>query len=264
MPFDAKWLAVIVVLVVAVPYVLGPLLILSSFKLKSPTRIVLLDPQGLKLPRDVKQYLQPVCAQLGELGFEPVAYFCLPDLVPNAKSISVLLQNDDTADAAMTNCIYSDVVGTRTIMKTKYVEFVSRFRDGVVLQTNNSRELSAFRDEPECHTVKFWAAQDEAELYRRHLEIGKLLSRAPRTLRHVEEFRGDIKEYLQAAVIDEAADYQVEIGLLRRVADGYRPTVKGAFLLTWQELWPWKAIRRTAKRREAQRWLAEIGTDDAE
>lgn len=252
-------LLMILAVLVAIPYVAGPLLVLGTFHLRCPTRIVYFDADALSIPADVSQYLTPAGEQLERLGFRPVAHFCLPDLVPNVKSINALFVNDATAEGAMINCIYATVPGQHTTIRTKYAEFVTRFRDGVCLQTSNSSQIGAFRAPPDDHTVQFWDVQEIAELHRRHRLIGRLLSSAKPWPRLVEEFHEDVEEYLQKAVLEEPADYQVQVGILRKVSDGYRPTLKGAFLLTWQELWPLKLLRKQARLREARRWLSEIG-----
>ena len=251
----------IVILMIAAgilfPFIGGPLLILATFKLKSPTRIVYFQPGTMALPLDVKQFVVPACRQLVRLGFRPVAYFKLPNLVSNAESINVLLINEATSEGAMVNCLYADaLIGT---IKTKYVEFYTRFRDGVTVQTNNSKQLSAFTNAPDEHTIQFWDTQDVGELYRRHVAISKALGTGPRRNRLAEEFRDDVGDYLQEAVVREPADYQVELGLLQRVKGGYTTTLKGAVLFTWKEMWPWKLFRKAARRSEARRWLDEIG-----
>ena len=254
------WFYLVILVLILLPYIGGPLLILSTFKFRFPTRIVFFDPDTIALPRDVAEFVEPAREKLIALGFRPEAYFCLPDVIANVKSISVLLVNTGTNEGAMVSCIYAETVGISTLIKTKYVEFITRFRDGVCVQTSNSPELGAFRHEPNDHTIQFWDLHDVAELYRRHQRISERLSAAPRKLRIVDEFRNDVEQYLQTAVLQEPLEYQVQVGLFRQVPDGYRPTLKGALVLTWQELWPWKYIRKQARLREARRWLEEIGS----
>ena len=85
----------------ALPYLFGPLLIHRTFLFRCPARIVYFDADSLSLPADVSSFLLPACGTLTELGFRSIAHFCLPDVVPNAKSINVLLVNEATAEAAM-------------------------------------------------------------------------------------------------------------------------------------------------------------------
>ena len=50
----------------------------------------------------------------------------------------------------------------------------------------------------------------------------------------------------------------VKTGYLARSAFGYRGTLKGAMLMTWKELWPFKGIRQARMRRIAQQVLDEF------
>jgi len=48
-------------------------------------------------------------------------------------------------------------------------------------------------------------------------------------------------------------------GYLRLTSNGYfRPTLKGAFLMVWRELWPWKMIRRHQRDRVASELLEDL------
>ena len=60
-----------------------------------------------------------------------------------------------------------------------------------------------------------------------------------------------------AQVMVETYDRQVQIGWLYRdaAAGAYRPTWKGAFLMTWGQLWPMKAIREAGLRARERRIL---------
>ncbi|MBL8848062.1 MAG: hypothetical protein JNG89_00170 [Planctomycetaceae bacterium] len=247
-----------VLVLVGLLYVGGPMAMLAMFKFRCPARILFFAKSEISLPGDVAAYMDPLSAELEELGFEPVSYFCLPDVVSGAKSISVLFSNTAAGEGAIVNCIYADSLGGMSL-KDKHVEFVTRFRDGMCVQTNNGNQLSAFTAPPEDHTVQYPDVEDVAELYRRHRKICDRLTTAPRRFRLAEEFHNDIEQYIQIAVIREPIEYQVSRGLFRPAAEGYRLTVLGAFRMTWQELFPWKFIRIQRRDANARRWLAEIG-----
>jgi len=193
-----------------------------------------------------------------ELGFEPSGYFTLPGALSNVKTINLLMMNRRTIDSAIVNCIYVEE-GNGYSLRNRHLEFVTRFRDGVCVQTNNSGELGSFASPPGDHTVQYWDVRDAAELYRRHQRIAEHLSTSTRWLRLVDEFGRDVQAYVSRAVLLEPLDYQVKVGRLRRVADGYVATPWGAYLMAWQLQFPWQNIRRQRARRNAQRWLAKIG-----
>ena len=78
-------------------------------------------------------------------------------------------------------------------------------------------------------------------------------------LRLDEEFRGDAIAYLQSDMIEEL-ERAVGFHYLRLDARAgiYRPTLKGAFLMTWREMWPIKAIRLVQQARRERQLLTEL------
>src|SRR5262245_32887030 len=168
-----EWLAVVVAVGAIVVYVLGPLLLLANYRMSFPPEIVYFDAKSPKLPAEIAGFLGPAREEVVELGFRPVTHFCLPNAVTNVQSFSVMLVNDETLDGAMISCIYgrSDSAAGTNLNKVHYLEFITRFRDGVCLQTTNSPVVGAFRKKPDDHTVHFWDVRHPAELYRLHQQI---------------------------------------------------------------------------------------------
>jgi hypothetical protein len=73
------------------------------------------------------------------------------------------------------------------------------------------------------------------------------------------EFRGDAAASAAATMVEELED-AARAGYMALSPDGetYRPTWKGAFLMTWKQLWPAKGILRAARDRTARRLIAEL------
>jgi len=59
-------------------------------------------------------------------------------------------------------------------------------------------------------------------------------------------------------LLEETFRDQAGTGYLSERSDGFRPTIKGAWTMAWQELWPVKGIRRWREKRRAERLLAEL------
>lgn len=242
---------------VALTYGGLPLLLYFVFRLKSPTTVLLFQPEALQLPKEVLAYVVPAGKQLKGLGFQPIAHFCLPDLVQNAKSISAMWVNAETLEAALVNCIFAQGGGVE--VKNFHVEFVTRFRDGSCVMTNNTAELSAFCSPSNHYTIKFWDIQDVNRLHRLHGLLCHQLGHAPKKLTVAEDYHGDVESYINQEVIRVPAEYQVERGRFRRVPEGYAMTVFGAFLMGWQEVWPFKLLRRQKAWHTSRNWLAKLG-----
>ena len=77
-------------------------------------------------------------------------------------------------------------------------------------------------------------------------------------LRVDEEFQGNAKEFLRQVVLVECFEDQIATGYLQTADVGWRPTVYGALLMTWKELWPFKSIRTAALHRRGRLLEADL------
>ena len=246
-------------LVVVVPYVLGPILIFTIQRFRVPPHIVPLDPVTDPLPPEARQYFSEVFTALTREGFELAGTMGLLDVVPNVQCILALYVQRRTGDQAMSTLIVAKASGA-PMLKSRYVEFVTRFDDGTVVQTNNSSELSAFQKLPNEHTAKFWEIQDVRRLYHLHRLLLPRFSRSSRPVLLLDrDFGGDVVAYVSKIALEDSFAQQVPTGYLRHCPQGFAPTIKGAVLMTWRELWPCKAIRRARCLRSANALLAEVG-----
>lgn len=113
-------------------------------------------------------------------------------------------------------------------------------------------------------TTKFWRIRDIRRLYCLHQRLSdRFRQRGQPTLRMDTEFGGDAVQYIAKAVLEETFRDQVGRGYLAEGPNGFRPTIKGAWLMTWQELWPVKGLRRWRERQRAERLLVELEAEPA-
>ena len=248
----------LVLCVLLVPYVLGPILVYFTLRFRMPPTVVAVDPRVHPLPAEARNYLSEAYRELTADGFDLVGTMFLPDLVPNVKTLFAIYANRTASDMAMSAIIVAQG-GLSGELKTSYVEFVRRYDDGVVVQTNNSAELGSFKRMPGEFTTKFWQIRDIRRLYRLHQRLSdRFRQRGQPTFRMDAEFRGDAVQYIAKAVLEETFRDQVGTGYLSEGPSGFRPTIKGAWIMAWQELWPVKALRRWREKRHAERLLVEL------
>ena len=140
----------------------------------------------------------------------------LPDLTPNALTLFALYANRTSADMAMSALIVAQS-GVGPALRTNYVEFVRGFDDEVVVQTNNSSELSAFKRLPNEFTTKFWKIRDIHQLYQLHrLLADRFRQRGRPVLRLYTQFGGDAMRYVSEAVLQETFRNQVAPAISRK------------------------------------------------
>lgn len=261
---EYSWILIFVAATLALPYLVGPFLIRRNVTHPLEPDLVPFPPDLPSLPNDVAATFSAATRQLGAVGFEVLSGFGLPRQMPNVKAVVLLFANRATKDMAMATAIYGEAADGSTL-QTHYVEIASVFRDETVVQTNNCDQLSAFRARPPVHTTQFPQVADAARLFRLHAALCRRF--APAALKAMpldEEFGGDAQAYLAAALREEL-DRQIPTGYMERdeAAGIYRPTVKGAFLMTWGELFPFKQIRRLRRDRQARELLAELEAEGA-
>lgn len=240
-------------LIIAAVYFLGlPLVIYFTQRMKAHPRLQLIDP--MSFPDQVRDYLARVSNELVAQGFTVAAYIMMPDPAPNIQNYLVMFINRETGDKAMATAIFANANGI-TQLGTRYVEFNTRYEDGRCFDTMNSSTLGAFQKRPQDAKTQLPNVQDAVILYRIHQFI---LRKAPGGQKMGYE-PAETLDYLQRILV-ESYDEQVKFGRLffDRNADTYRPTFKGAYLMTWGLLWPMTAFRKARMHREARRVLSEF------
>jgi len=257
------WLNILIgiaLCVLLIPYLLGPILIFLTVRFRIPPKVVHVDPQVHPLSAEARTYLGEAFDALSADGFKFHGAILLPDVLPNVQTLFAMYTNHATADTAMSAIIVAQG-GMGEELKTKYVEFVRAYDDKVVVQTNNSSELNAFKTLPEEFTTKFWEVTDIRRLYRLHRNLSDHFRQRGQPVNRLEtEHGGDIVRFVAEVVLEETFRDQVGTGYLAEEASGFRPTLKGAWIMAWKELWPIKSIRRYREKSRANRLLSEMET----
>ena len=256
--FDS-WLGIAVGILLGVlvlPYLLGPLLIFATMRYRVPAQVIAIDPTQEPLPEDVRAYFHETYQSLSELGFELVAVLGLPSLISNVRTILALYRNDETLDLAMATFM---VATGNVSLRNQYVEFHRRYSDGVSIQTNNTAQLGSFPPLPGQHTYYCWEIQDLGRLFALHRFLAAKHRRSGHAISRLDtDYDGDPVQFVAEGVLAESFAEQVPTGYITAYSGGYRPTFKGAVIMTWQELWPIKMFRRARHRGRMQQALREF------
>lgn len=250
------WGFVAILLFLGIPYVLAPLIVGMTLRFRLPAEVVRVDPRQTPLPEDVRMYFDQAYHALVAQGFELLDVMYLPTVVPNVKSLLAVYVHRRAGDAAMS--VFMMVEGPTTTMRKRHVEFVRRYEDGTLIQTNNSDELGAFPRKPREFTTQFPGLEDLQRLYALHRFMAqKQGGQGPPVLRIDREFGGNACEYVARVALDETLRDQIQTGYLTG-DQVLRPTMRGALIMSWQELWPAKALRQARRRRAADAVLREF------
>ncbi|MCI5130673.1 MAG: hypothetical protein D3904_03945 [Candidatus Electrothrix sp. EH2] len=237
----------IVVLVVLFQPIIGPILIYFTLKQSAKPNI---EPHDLNtFPQDVQDYFLQNISALEQQGFKAICY-CISEPDTPMMLHFCLLKHANKQDIAMI------VVGQNDI---RYTEFGSGFNELDISTNNNLQHPLVFPERQDAKKYSFPNISDPGELYTIH----RLL------------IRRDAQDTTPKVVADGAELGEVKKGMIREmegnVADGYyrfdttsnayRPTVKGAVLMTWKMIWPLKNIVQAKHTRKMERVLQEVMRD---
>jgi hypothetical protein len=145
--------------------------------------------------------------------------------------------------------------------RTQYAEYATRFANDHAITTNNSKTLGSFKPVEGRRSFYHADVADINQLYQLHrIAIEKYEAGQQKVLPPAGQ---EIPTLLQK--LTESYDNQVKTGILRYDAgsDSYRPTLSGAFYMTYSLLFPLKQIRasrmRAACREIKTEWARRAG-----
>jgi hypothetical protein len=219
----------------------------------------LFDPLAHVVPESIATGVEEMACALVDAGFLRIADLYQSGKVTNVSLRVTLLENAATGQAAIAAGIFSGAGATSVL--SNYVELSGQFSDGRSLRVNNMPSLSVYAPVADRITEQFPSVRDPARLSRIH---HVLMDHERGDASIVEPFEeSDPASILEAAMIREVAG-QIATGYFRLDggANAYRPTAKGALLMTWKSLPPWKMVIQARARRRAAMLLSTFGLDD--
>ena len=256
-------------------FLVSPLIVRFSQRMTARSGFELMDWN--RVPAEAQKYLQENGQALMALGFHPAAYLYGSGLTANVLPLLVVSINRQTGDKAMTSVFYAGAGGVMKL-KTRYVEFTTWYADGSSVDTNTNGSLGAFIPDPKHPTYRFPDVTDVAQLLALHQRLTQDMEYrlrgdwppavTPQGFTHRVAVPGTIKmlpkpgeevEDLVEVMID-GYERQCRAGRLHydAGAGAYRPTLRGAYLMTWGLLWPVTVLRRAGRRRRAARLLRTL------
>lgn len=261
-----RWMLLALLGLIGFFYLVVPLLILGQQKFEARPTMIRFDLEEYAWPAEIQQLFEESIGELTELGFEVVDGLFLPSAVQNVKTALVLLVHPDELDGAMVTAMYAQPV-SESSLKSLYVEFSTSFDDDAVYDVNNSSQMGAFPPREGLELYQFVKLQNVRSLYCVHQALlrheGR--SRSQKVVPVDARFGGDAVAYLQDAMGKEF-QAAAERGYLMRSSDGrsYQPSLKGAYLMVWKELWPWKLVRKHRRDLRAREVLEDLAREGVE
>lgn len=232
-------------------YLLGfPLLVLASQKINPDPQLDAIDPA--MWPPAVAQTMSRVEHDLYALGFSIVGRFGMPNAMPNVSTMVTMLVNYRSGDKAMITAIWANANGFWSL-KTHYTEFSTRFEDGHCFDTMNSSTLPSFQVAPLDVKTRAPQLKEAADLYALHRFVMRKHGVSGRKLVYDAK---DAASYLRR-IWRESFEEQVGFGRFRFNGQQFVPTVKGAYLMAWGQMWPMTMVIRARLNAQSKAIIAE-------
>lgn len=253
-------------------FIFVPLMILVLLTSQSVPELKVLDSESQKLPDQVQTHFEESAIILLELGFEKLGMVSFPSGLFNTKSLLQYWTHTEHQTSAIVVMMYanSGIFGkfgfkeADVTITNFYVEFASRFQDGGIQATNNSDSFDVLPKKEEKEILVVDWSKDLAFLYRLHR--GCVLERAiksPLIDELEDKYRGDYLQHVQGS-IQEEYEVAAEYGYLKQNPhrQRYRPTLKGAFCMTWSLLPPLRQFIQWKNRRKIKRIMRELDINE--
>lgn len=241
---------IVVIVIAAVPYVLGPIRIHQRHRQPARPAFVPFDPARHPFPADLAGDIRKNVELLGRAGFAVVADLFRGD---QATRMRVMLLDTPAGEVALVSGAFPARLPQGGAC---HVEFIARFEGERSFSVLN-HVPGIFPAVPGKEKVRVREVRDPERLFRVYQTL--LARRYGAVKREPLEVRADPAGFLSAAMARELRQ-QVDTGYYRldAAADAFRPTWKGAFLMSWKLLSPMREIRLWLADRRGRALLREL------
>lgn len=160
--------------------------------------------------------------------------------------------NRSTKDMAMLTHIRTGHI------QNTYLEFSSEFSNSALIDTNNTEEIGVLRQDPLTQRHQFPKIRDPRVLFRIHTYLTEQIQ--TKTVLKIIPKEGNEISYISQSM-PKTLEKQVKFGYLYfdQISGLYRPTLKGAFIMTWKLLWPCSRFRIMLRDMKGDKILKIVG-----
>jgi hypothetical protein len=202
------------------------------------------------LPEEAAAVFLPRVPELSSLGFEFLGYHDCGSLTSGTRNYAAYFCNRATSNfASVTVAVSADGA-------VSYLEFSTRFANGLVLDTNTNSRPPLTSENPEHRVFRFPKLQTAEALYCVHRQL--LEKYAPGLWPEAAPIGEELRRFER--IIENFGSRHARIGYMELDGNGeyYTLTWKGACLIAWRGLWPTSLLRRLRQRRAMQSELDSL------
>lgn len=243
-----------ILLLLLVPHLLGPLVIYLTQKSQAYPDFRVIDPR--ELPPQIFATFARSREMLMGLGFETVACLHNKGLMTNVRAYVLLFVNRQTQESALVYDMLADT-GISSVHRS-IVEFSTDLSNGVGICTTTGNDPNPYKPDPLKLMYQFPEVKNPWALYKLHRQVVRAQTEGADADAYLPA-RGDEIRAVSAS-FTKTLMRQVEFGYLYldEAAGVFRPTLKGAIIMTWKLAWPAGMIKRALIRRKARRMMNQF------
>lgn len=240
----------------AVLYLFAPLVIKQSQYLREQADYQVIDREHM--PADVRAFFDQTLLELEAIGYRRAVVARDVGAVPGGEQYVGLAYHPLTSDTATIAFTIAGSAGAQVRQRT--VIFDTVFEDSSRIETGNFADAGVFPPNPASTKLHIPRLHDVVllnEVHTRRRERYQPTGTRPLLPPPGRELEALLEEDQQEKERVVAKGYYY----LDEAAGRYRPTLKGAYLMTWKLTFPVGVLRRLAKTVRARRQLRELGLD---
>ena len=240
----------VILLVCCVQLIVGPVLVYSRNRQQVHPTFHEFNPQQppMQLPQDYFDNIE----EMKRLGFALISHLYQDNQTPGVHSCITLFTNRNEFTGAIV--VY---MCTENLAPLSYVEFSTEFDDGSEINTNNIENPGVFANIPAKLEYAVPHVKKVMDLY--HIHQGLLLANSKTSRRKLPVPGQEVNDLCTGMSRD--LERQADRGYFRPdpTTDKYRPTIKGALLMTWKLAWPVGQIRKHLRYLNGKRIVGDLG-----
>jgi hypothetical protein len=249
-------LAAALALILVVPWIFRTILAYRTVRQSAQPRFDPMGGESSNLPGDISHFFAIRESELKPLGFEVRGRYRVERLTGKLDAFALILVGPAEKVAALVMAL--KVPPGLPVRNSTALHLVTRYGDGSAIETMTSERLRPFPPPQGRSVAQLPSVPDAPTLLRVHRMLVQARGDAlPRTLRPAGA-SAEEDSALAAFSMTEGMKRQAEAGWIRLAEDSrfYRPTWKGAALLSWNRLWPITAVRLTRLRARERHLLS--------
>lgn len=235
------------------PFVAAPIFV--RFQSTHPTTPQFEPTSLAQLPPDVAESFNRFIHTMNADGFIFLGYFRQLAYMKGVGFYLALLKNPATGE--MVYIIEMFAKKGLASVRQSHFEFCSEFSNGVEITTNNGQQPRIHKSTPEMQLFMFPEVNNPRLLYQLHRRLCDRFAPGAQNVMPADGAEAFILSYGTVKDIRRQAEYGLYY--LDEKAGVFRPTWKGAYLMTWKLAWPVGPMRKAAMRRSSRATMKSLG-----